>query len=163
MTRLFNRWGRYAPINGKQRAIFAFRAISVAIIAFLSGFYTAISLCPEQISTADVSPPSVKHLQVVEKSAETKKSEPTQAGTASWYDYDLNGLDWSKHHRTCASRYFKRYSTVIVKNMATGKEIECYVNDFIEHPDRIIDLSSFAFSQLADLKIGLIKVEVRYK
>jgi rare lipoprotein A (peptidoglycan hydrolase) len=99
------------------------------------------------------------------------KQEQVQKGVASFYDYDLNRKDqkcldnncWSLHHDTCASRDFKRYSTLIVKRVDTGQEIECYVNDEIENPDRIIDLSSHAFAQLAGLNLGLIEVEVRYK
>jgi len=85
-------------------------------------------------------------------------------GVASWYDYSLNGIEWSKDHSTCASRDHKRYSTIRVTNMANGKSVECYVNDFGpelgQTPERHIDLSSHAFSQIADLKLGLINVKI---
>lgn len=91
--------------------------------------------------------------------------EPTKdyTGVASWYDYDLNGIEWSKTHRTCASRTLPRYSTAIVTNLDNGKSVECYVNDYIEHPDREIDLSSYAFSQIADLSQGLANVKIELK
>lgn len=79
---------------------------------------------------------------------------------ASWYDYTLNGIEWSKAHRTCASRTLKRYTMARVTNLATGASVDCFVNDFIEHPERDIDLSSYAFKQIADLKIGLVKVKI---
>jgi rare lipoprotein A (peptidoglycan hydrolase) len=47
-----------------------------------------------------------------------------------------------------------------VTNLATGASVDCFVNDFIEHPERDIDLSSYAFKQIADLKIGLVKVKI---
>ena len=83
-------------------------------------------------------------------------------GIASWYNYSLNGIEWSKTHRTCASRTLKRYSTAKITNLDNGKSVECYVNDFgpEEWTGRDIDLSSFAFNQIADLKIGLIKVKI---
>ena len=81
-------------------------------------------------------------------------------GVASWYDYTLNGVEWSKTHRTCASRDLKRYSMVRITNIVTGASVDCFVNDYIEHPERYIDLSSYAFKQIADLKQGLIKVKI---
>jgi len=85
-------------------------------------------------------------------------------GVASWYDYDLNGIEWSKQHNTCATRDFKRYSTVRTTNLDNGKSIECFVNDYGpelgQTPERIMDLSSHAFSQIADLKIGLINIKI---
>jgi rare lipoprotein A (peptidoglycan hydrolase) len=86
-------------------------------------------------------------------------------GIASWYDYNLKGIEWSREHNTAASRSFKRYSTVIVKNIETGKEIEVYINDYgpEEWTGREIDLSSHAFKELAPLNKGLINVSVKYK
>lgn len=94
----------------------------------------------------------------------------------TFYDYYLDGIAWSKDHDTCASRDFPRYSTVLVKNIANGKEVKCYVNDYgpMSCKDRIkngldtasscvergIDLSSHAFKQIADTKLGIIDVEV---
>lgn len=84
-------------------------------------------------------------------------------GVASWYDYTLKGIEWSKTHRTAASRTFKRYSMVKVTNTANGKSVEVYINDFGpeegQTPERIIDLSSHAFGQIADLKQGLINIK----
>lgn len=83
-------------------------------------------------------------------------------GVASYYDYTLDGIEWSKSHNTCASRDHKRYSTIRVTNPANGKSVDCYVNDYGpeigQTPERIIDLSSHAFNQIADLKLGLIEV-----
>ncbi len=82
---------------------------------------------------------------------------------ASYYDYTLdecNGCTWSLNHATAASRTLPRYSTARVTRVDTGDYVDVYINDWIEHPEREIDLSSFAFSQLAPLHLGLIEVTV---
>lgn len=92
--------------------------------------------------------------------AEQKKNE--SYGVASYYDYSLNGKLWSKDHRTAASRDLPRYSYAKVINLANNKEVIVYINDHgpEEWTKREIDLSSFAFSQLAPLSLGLIKVKI---
>ncbi len=83
--------------------------------------------------------------------------------TASYYDYTLdecNGCTWSKNHLTAASRTLPRYSTVRVTRVDTGEYVDVYINDWVENQNVEIDLSSFAFSQLANLSLGLIEVTV---
>ena len=52
-----------------------------------------------------------------------------------------------------------------VINVENGKRVEVLINDYGPeyevHPDRALDLSSFAFSQIADLQTGIAKVEYR--
>ena len=104
----------------------------------------------------------------VQSATSTPKTAParpqtainSQIGVASWYDYSLNGIEWSKTHRTCASRDLKRYTMARVTNIETGAAVDCFVNDYIEHPERNIDLSSYAFKQIAPLRQGLIKVKI---
>lgn len=85
-------------------------------------------------------------------------------GKASWYDYTLSGIQWSKNHRTAASRDYPRGTMLKVCNIANNKCIDVLVNDYgpekAKHPDRIVDLSSYAFSQIADIKAGIINVSV---
>lgn len=83
-------------------------------------------------------------------------------GVASWYDYSLDGIVYSKDHATCASRRYKRGSMVNVVNIENGKSIICRVNDYGPEAwtNREIDLSSHAFSQIAPLSKGVVKVEV---
>jgi rare lipoprotein A (peptidoglycan hydrolase) len=83
-----------------------------------------------------------------------------QAQVASWYDYSINGKWISKTRHTCASRDLPRYSYAKVTNIDNGKSVICWVNDWIEHPERHIDLSSKAFKAIASLKQGLIKVKI---
>ena len=108
-------------------------------------------------------PQEVKSAQTAKKDENIAPAKPQEAkngvtGIASWYDYEINGIEWSAGHRTCASRNLKRYSMARVTNKENGKSVECYVNDYIEHPERDIDLSSYAFSQIADLRQGLVEV-----
>jgi len=88
---------------------------------------------------------------------------PLYEWTASWYDYTLNinweDKEWSKTHDTCALRIYERYQTYRV--CTDDKCITCYHNDYWpKREDRVIDLSSHAFKQLAPLKLGLVHVRV---
>lgn len=88
-------------------------------------------------------------------------------GVASWYDYSLDRKDqkclsddcYSMFNSTCASRDYPRGTILTVRYK--DKEVKCRVNDYGPADlSREIDLSSFAFSQLAPLKLGLINVEI---
>ena len=110
--------------------------------------------------------------QEVQIEQEVVKTPPTRQemakkgvmGVASWYDYSLNGVQWSKGHNTCAVRDFKRYSMIRVTNVDNGKSVDCYVNDYGpelgQTPERHVDLSSHAFKQIASLGAGLINVKI---
>lgn len=90
--------------------------------------------------------------------------EKEPVSKASWYDYQLDGIWWSKDHRTAASRDFPRGSTLKVCNVLNNACVEVFVNDHgpdgTIHPDRAIDLSSYAFSQISDLSLGLANVSI---
>lgn len=103
-------------------------------------------------------------------SAPQNVTKDWQNGTASWYDYDLGGLDqkctkekepcYSQRADTCASRDYPRGTILHVAT--TDKAITCRVNDYgPADRTRIIDLSSHAFAQLAPLSKGLIEVTVQ--
>ncbi len=91
--------------------------------------------------------------------------EETKTTIASWYDYELAGVTWSEDHRTAASREFERGIIVEVTNSTTGRMVIVLINDYGPdekiHPDRSLDLSSYAFAQIADLQNGLVEVEYR--
>lgn len=80
--------------------------------------------------------------------------------TASWYDYELDGIWYSKDHATAASRFYKRGTILNVSY--NNKTIKVRVNDYgpEEWTGRQLDLSSYAFKQLAPLSKGLIEVIV---
>ena len=87
-------------------------------------------------------------------------------GKVSWYDYDLERKDqkcrtntcYSKSHATCASRDYPKGTVLRVVRLDTNAFTTCVVNDFgpEEFTGRVLDLSSYAFSQLASLKIGVL-------
>ena len=100
---------------------------------------------------------------LVEQSTTPHIEQPLYEWWASWYDYTLNinwvEKEWSKSHDTCALRIYERYHTY--KVCSDDKCITCYQNDFWPaRQDRVIDLSSHAFRQLAPLKKGLVYVKV---
>jgi len=121
---------------------------------------------------------------IYEKDSMQTLSMDRQTGIASWYDYKLQeelvwtddvgvveliGVPCFRSVEDCytldkdfaASRWFERGDILLVTNAANGKKVEVTVTDFIEHPDRVIDLTSHAFQQLAPLVWGLIDVNIR--
>ena len=105
-----------------------------------------------------------EQLNQVQQIQKLEQNFKDSLGKASWYDYVLPSGWSSKGHRVCATRDFPRYSTIKVINLSNGKSVECLVTDFGPdeeiHPDRIVDMSSFAFSQIADVNKGIINVQV---
>jgi len=101
---------------------------------------------------------------------ELKKFEPKKvySGKVSWYNYSLDTNDqkctenlrpcYSELNNTCASRDFVRGT--ILKVSLGNKSVLCRVNDYVENEAVILDLSSHAFAELADLKIGIIDVSI---
>lgn len=84
------------------------------------------------------------------------------SGIGSWYDYSLDGVEWSINHNTAASRTLKRYSHAKITNIENGESVVVFINDYGPErwTGREIDLSSHAFKQLAPLSSGLIKVQI---
>ena len=89
-----------------------------------------------------------------------QEEQPFLEGKASWYDYKLWNKWWSKTHDTCALRVLPKYWHY--KVCAWDKCIECYQNDYWpkEHTNKVIDLSSHAFRQLAPLSKWVIEVQI---
>ncbi len=82
--------------------------------------------------------------------------EAMAVGNASWYKF--------KGGNFAASPDFPRGSKLLVKNLENNKEVEIVVNDYGPdrglHPDRVIDLDKVAFSKIASVGDGIIKVSV---
>lgn len=108
-------------------------------------------------------------IEIVAEPTPTPERNPK---TASWYDYKIVGRwgytcqratedCYTETHLTGASREYPRGSMVEVCRIKTNKCIQVKITDYIEHPERDIDLSSFAFSQLADLSAGLMQVHTK--
>lgn len=131
--------------------IFLFVAVSVTIIlGSKSKTYTFYSQVDPIIPEA--------HAQVL------PPTPPVATGKGSYYDYVLK-TGWSSiGHRVCAARDWKRGTMLLVTNLDNGKQVQCKVTDFgpekAVFPDRIVDLSSTSFSDIADLNRGVINVSV---
>ena len=102
-------------------------------------------------------------IDIVEQVSTEEIEQPLYEWWASWYDYSLNinWVDkvWSKDHDTCALRIYERYKNYRV--CTEDKCVVCRQNDYgPARQDRVIDLSSHAFRQLAPLKKGLVYVKV---
>lgn len=97
--------------------------------------------------------------------------------TASWYSVEslkkegtwayshgrmANGHIFKDEGLTCATRLFKIGTTLQVVSIRTGKRIRVQVTDRIgkRFAKNRIDLSKKAFEKIANLKQGLIKVNV---
>jgi len=146
----------YAEIDEYRLKTFT-RIITIIVIilvaigfAFLSKIHgaTKAPIDSPKVETVD------NHFNQVDKIAKT--------GTASWYDYRLDGILWSVDHNTAASRDLVRYSYARVTNKANGKSVIIFVNDYgpEEWTGREIDLSSHAFAEISDLSLGLAEVEI---
>ncbi len=80
----------------------------------------------------------------------------SEEGGASWYDNPGGGL-------TAAHRTLPRGTTVTVTNLATGASVRVTINDrgpFVR--GRIIDLNREAFSQIAPLGAGVVRVRIEW-
>ena len=100
---------------------------------------------------------------LVEKVYTQQIEQPLYEWTASWYDYSLNinweEVVWTSTHDVCALRIYERYGYYRV--CTDDKCIVCKQTDYWPaREDRVIDLSSHAFRQLAPLKKGLVYVKV---
>lgn len=47
-----------------------------------------------------------------------------------------------------------------VCNVDNGKCVECYNNDWMRNDERVVDLSSHAFRQIGNTKLGLLSVKI---
>lgn len=78
----------------------------------------------------------------------------------TWYDYKLWGKWYSKYNDTCAMRVKPRWWHYKVCVKGTDRCVVCRLNDRwpAEYTNKVIDLSSHAFKQLAPLSKWVIEV-----
>lgn len=135
--------------------------IIILFCAFLVGYLYGQEYTIKYLTPAEIKFP--KHNEKTEIKTDTSGAGPVaDIKIASYYDYKLDGIAWSKNHRTCASRDYPRKTMLRVTNIANMKSVDCLVNDYGPEAwtNRHIDLSSFAFSQIADLRLGLAEVVI---
>ena len=89
------------------------------------------------------------------------------ADTASWYGNHHHGRKtasgevFNQHAMTAASNKYKMGSRLLVTNPVTNRSVVIRVTDTGQLFGRTIDLSKGAFSKIADLKHGVIKVTIK--
>lgn len=99
----------------------------------------------------------------VEEVSTQEVEQPLYEWWASWYDYSLNinweNVVWTRTHDVCALRIYERYKKY--KVCTDEKCIVCKQTDYWpKREDRVIDLSSHAFKQLAPLRKWVIRVKI---
>jgi rare lipoprotein A len=92
----------------------------------------------------------------------------TETGMASYYAREFqhrktaSGERLNNNAMTAAHKNLPFGTAVVVKNLNNGKSVKVRINDrgpFVK--GRIIDLTRAAFSQIANLDKGVVKVEIR--
>lgn len=93
----------------------------------------------------------------------------SQAATASWYGGKFHGRTtasgevFNKWAMTTASNSHKMGTKLKVTNKANGKSVIVRVNDTggFKKYGRTLDLSRGAFSKIANIHTGIIKVKIK--
>ena len=114
--------------------------------------------------------PAEHRLPGIKKPIRRKKKQPVYRGTASWYSETDPGINlrtanneiFDDSKLTCASWYFPFGTYLKVENEANGESVICRVNDRgpAKRLNRLIDLTKGAFSRVAPVREGLIRVSV---
>ncbi len=141
-------------------------------VAILASLLLTVPLVAHAIQETRKEEAKLETIAPTEKPATTTpakiadtKGEVTagNSGTASWYDYDLDGAPgYSREFPTAASRDYPRGTILRVTNTKTGAFVDVRVNDYGPEAwtGREVDLSSFAFSKIGNLRDGLAHVVV---
>ncbi len=115
--------------------------------------------------------PTKSGQQKDEKNSGSRSEKMATIGIASWYDYNFGAAGQhcapdqnctTRRFATCASRSISRGKRMRVRSLQTRKWVDCLVTDYgpAQSSHRIVDLSSYAFQQLAPLSQGIVEVEV---
>jgi rare lipoprotein A len=110
---------------------------------------------PKPAATSSNTPTTASTRPMPQGGANTNHDE----GKASWYE--------AKYHANnpwiCAHRTLPMGTVLTVTAVSTGKTITCEVGDRGPYADgRILDLSKYAFSQLANPSSGVIYVKISW-
>jgi beta-lactam-binding protein with PASTA domain len=83
-----------------------------------------------------------------------KKPVKYRVGDATWYRY-IPGH--------CATWYLPRGTRITIRDLATGKVVHCIASDReAAHGDRVVDLDTVQFAELAPLAKGVVVVKVSW-
>jgi rare lipoprotein A len=86
--------------------------------------------------------------------------ECTYYGKAFHGNYTYSGERFDMNAMTCASNVFRMGLKLKITNIENGKSVIVTVNDKGAMPNEVIDLSEGAFSRIANLKQGRIKIKI---
>ena len=117
---------------------------------------TTTTTYPGETTTTSVTTTTVHATTTTVKPRPVVKPKPHRyrIGDATWYYY-VPGR--------CATWYLPYGTRLTIRDLDTGKTIHCVDTDREgAHGDRVVDLSSQQFSQLAPLSRGVIRVKVSW-
>ena len=86
--------------------------------------------------------------------------EATYYGGSFHGNYTKSGEIFDKNKLTAASNKLPLGALIKVTNKDNGKSVVVKINDTGAMPNHVIDLSEKAFSKIANLKTGRIKIKV---
>lgn len=120
----------------------------------------AVTTTTSKPTTTTAKPAAMTTTSAAPSSATTSTMGPPppccrQEGGASYHDYS--------DPRTCAHRSLPKGTALRVTNLANGQRTTCVVNDrgpYVE--GRIIDLSTAAFGEIANVSDGVIRVAIEW-
>ena len=135
------------------------RAMIVHIRAAIVAAATA-RLAPVTTTTGPPAPPTTRPpVTTTTKPAPVDHDPPPanphhRIGLATWYSW---------HPGQCATSYLPKGTLITVRDLATGRSIQCLVTDHQAYnPARVVDLSETQFAELAPLSQGVVRVEVTW-
>lgn len=121
------------------------------------------------ILSANLADIPTQQLEVKDKIEEVKHNTNRQRGIASYYSNYYNGRRtasgtiFSNRSNQCAHRTLRFGTVVTIRNLSNGRTTTCVVRDRMPYyPDRVIDLSTRTFSEIAPLSQGLVNVEISW-
>jgi len=124
--------------------------VAGATTTTVSGATTTTTTRPSPTTTTTVCKP------VTTTTLKPKKKRPVKfrVGDATWYRY-ISGR--------CATWYLPRGTRITVRDLATGKVIHCIASDREgAHGNRVVDLDTQQFAELAPLSKGVVEVKVSW-
>ncbi len=133
--------------------------LAAILWCFLSG--STVLVCPNQpLDYGMVGQVSTQQVQQSSEENQPQRELPFLEWKATWYNYKLWGRRYSKYNDTCALRIKDRGGHYKVCVKWTDRCVVCRHNDYgpAEYTNKVIDLSSHAFKQLAPLSRWVIEV-----
>jgi rare lipoprotein A (peptidoglycan hydrolase) len=115
---------------------------------------TTVAGATTTTSTAPTTTTTICHPVTTTTLKPKKKHGRYRIGDATWYRY-IPGH--------CATWYLPRGTRITIRDLATGKVVHCIASDREgAHGDRVVDLDTQQFAELAPLSKGVVVVKVSW-